>query len=51
MAAFSFGRKSEHHTLTGTDAIFIFGFQPKAAVHESISNFIIKQLVNPFGAS
>ena len=48
MAAFSFGRKSEHHTLTGTDEIFIFGFQPKAGGHEAISAFIMGRLAEPF---
>ncbi len=51
MAAFSFGRKSEHHTLTGTEEVFVFGFQPKAAGHEAISDFIMGRLADPFCAS
>jgi hypothetical protein len=47
MAAFSFGRKGGY-TLTGTDEIFIFGFQPKAGGHAAIDAFIEARLADPF---
>jgi hypothetical protein len=47
---FSFGRNNNKHSLTGTDEIFIFGFQPKAAGHEAISSFIEGVLAAPFTA-
>jgi hypothetical protein len=45
---FSFGRNNDKQTLTGTDEVFIFGFQPKAAGHEKISKFIEDRLADPF---
>jgi hypothetical protein len=45
---FSFGRNNDKQTLTGTDAVFIFGFQSKAAGHEKISKFIEDRLADPF---
>jgi hypothetical protein len=49
MAAVSFGRKfGGIHSLTGTETIFLFGFQPKAAGHEKISAFIEARLAAPF---
>jgi hypothetical protein len=48
---FSFGRKPgsySGYTLSGTEPIFIFGFQPKAAGHETISAAIDARLADPF---
>jgi hypothetical protein len=48
---FSFGRKPgsySGYTLSGTDPIFIFGFQPKAAGHDAISAAIEARLADPF---
>jgi hypothetical protein len=51
VAVFSFGRRpGKDYTITGTDPIFIFGFQPKAAGHESISTFLDARLVDPLKA-
>ncbi len=48
---FSFGRNNNKHSLTGTNEIFIFGFHPKTAGHESISSFIEARLTDPFIAA
>jgi hypothetical protein len=50
VAIFSFGRKpgSSNYTLTGTDSVFLFGFQPKASGHEAISGAIEALLADPF---
>jgi hypothetical protein len=47
---FSFGRSNDKRTITGTDPVFIFGFQPKDAGHEKISKFIEDRLADPFKA-
>jgi hypothetical protein len=45
--SFSFGKSREKRTLTGTDEVIIFGFQPKALGHEKISKFIEDRLAEP----
>jgi hypothetical protein len=47
---FSYGRANDKRTLTGTDEVFIFGFQPKNAGHEKISKAIEGYLAEPFKA-
>lgn len=44
---FSFGRGSNKRSLTGTNAIAVFGFLPKSE-HAAISEFIHARLADPF---
>jgi hypothetical protein len=48
MVVFSFGRKNDARSLTGTNAICVFGFLPKADGHAAISAFIEARLLDPF---
>jgi hypothetical protein len=50
IAVFSYGRKPgsyNGYTLTGTEPIFIFGFQAKTTGHEGIASFIEARLAEP----
>jgi hypothetical protein len=48
MTIVSYGRVSNDRSLTGTDAISVFGFYSKAADHATISAFINARLADPF---
>jgi hypothetical protein len=48
MVIFSYGRDEDKRAYTGTDAVSVFGFQPKDAGHEAISAFIEARLADPF---
>jgi hypothetical protein len=48
MVVFSFGRKNDSRSLTGTNAYSVFGFLPKATGHAGISNFIESRLASPY---
>jgi hypothetical protein len=50
MVIFSFGRAKDKRTLTGTNAVCVFGFQKKGE-HETISKFIEARLADPFKAA
>lgn len=50
MVIFSFGRDEDKRAYTGTDAVCVFGFHPKAPGHKAISSFIESRLANPFSA-
>ncbi|EMI25836.1 protein containing DUF1593 [Rhodopirellula europaea SH398] len=49
MVIFSFGRDEDKRAYTGTDAVCVFGFQPKGS-HEHIASFIESRLESPFAA-
>lgn len=48
MVIFSYGRDQDKRAYTGTAAVSVFGFYPKAAGHDGISAFIEARLQDPF---
>lgn len=48
MVIFSFGRKNDKRSLTGTGATSVFGFLPRSNTHEQTTAFIEDRLKAPF---
>lgn len=50
MVIFSYRRDEDKRAYTGTDAVCVFGFHPKAAGHKAIFSFIEVRVADPFTA-